>query len=547
MGSVMHRNEPLREAGVPSARRVSDRMRHSFVSGPQLHESTLTPAAIVGFSDSAWPAEPGWRFAAVGTASILVGNTAIAERTMSHQTVLVIDDERDIRELLTITLGRMDLQVDAVGTVSEARRALSERSYDLCFTDMRLPDGTGHEILEYISANHPETPAAMITAYGNVDAAVNALKAGAFDFVSKPVDIQMLRQLVRTALRLAEERRSGKAAAKAGNAGERLVGDSPAMQQVRATIAKLARNQAPVYIAGESGVGKELVARLIHEQGPRASGPFIPVNCGAIPSELMESEFFGHKRGSFTGAHTDKEGLFQAAHGGTLFLDEVAELPLHMQVKLLRAIQEKAVRPIGAREEVPVDVRILSATHKNLAALVEQGQFRQDLFYRINVIELRVPPLRERRGDVPLLANHILLGLARKDGGRPSQLSPEAQRALESYDFPGNVRELENILERATAMCDGERIDAADLMLPQRQPRAEGVPPAAGHPAAPAAAPSPASATADGGLDDYISNLERSAIMKALEESRYNKTAAAKKLGITFRALRYKLKKLGID
>ncbi|MBD8872235.1 sigma-54 dependent transcriptional regulator [Rhodanobacter sp. DHB23] len=469
---------------------------------------------------------------------------------MSQQSVLVIDDERDIRELLTITLGRMDLQVDAVGTVTEARRALGERSYDLCFTDMRLPDGTGHEIVEHISANHPDMPVAMITAYGNVDAAVNALKAGAFDFVSKPVDIQMLRQLVRTALRLAEEKRSGKSAAKAGGAGDRLVGDSPAMQQVRSTIVKLARNQAPVYIAGESGVGKELVARLIHEQGPRAVGPFIPVNCGAIPSELMESEFFGHRKGSFTGAHTDKEGLFQAAHGGTLFLDEVAELPLHMQVKLLRAIQEKAVRPIGAREEVPVDVRILSATHKNLAALVEQGQFRQDLFYRINVIELRVPPLRERRGDVPLLANHILQGLARKDGGAPRRLLAEAQQALESYDFPGNVRELENILERATAMCDGDHIAADDLMLPQRQPRQESAPahlPPGNGTAAPATAPPASPAAAAGGLDDYISNLERGAIMKALEESRYNKTAAAKKLGITFRALRYKLKKLGID
>ncbi|HKR75314.1 MAG TPA: sigma-54 dependent transcriptional regulator [Rhodanobacter sp.] len=466
---------------------------------------------------------------------------------MSQQTVLVIDDERDIRELLTITLGRMDLQVDAVGTVAEARRALADKTYDLCFTDMRLPDGTGHEIVEHIAANHPDMPVAMITAYGNVDAAVNALKAGAFDFVSKPVDIQMLRQLVRTALRLAEEKRSGKSAAKAGGAGERLVGDSSAMQLVRSTIAKLARNQAPVYIAGESGVGKELVARLIHEQGPRAPGPFVPVNCGAIPSELMESEFFGHRKGSFTGAGADKEGLFQAAHGGTLFLDEVAELPLHMQVKLLRAIQEKAVRPIGAREEVPVDVRILSATHKNLAALVEQGQFRQDLFYRINVIELRVPPLRERRGDVPLLASHILQGLARKDGSAPRQLLPEARQALESYDFPGNVRELENILERATAMCDGEYIDASDLMLPQRAPRTEAAPVTSGqHNPAPAT-PSPSSATGDGGLDDYISNLERGAIMKALEESRYNKTAAAKKLGITFRALRYKLKKLGID
>jgi two-component system, NtrC family, response regulator PilR len=466
---------------------------------------------------------------------------------MTSQTVLVIDDERDIRELLTITLGRMDLQVDAVGTVADARRALAERSYDLCFTDMRLPDGSGQEIIELIASTCPDTPVAMITAYGNVDAAVNALKAGAFDFVSKPVDIQMLRGLVRTALRLAEEKRNGGATAKTGDSGERLIGDSPAMQQVRATIGKLARNQAPVYIAGESGVGKELVARLIHEQGPRASGPFVPVNCGAIPSELMESEFFGHRKGSFTGAGADKEGVFQVAQGGTLFLDEVAELPLHMQVKLLRAIQEKAVRPIGGRDEIPVDVRILSATHKNLGQLVEQGQFRQDLFYRINVIELRVPPLRERRGDVPQLAAFILQSLASKSGDGIGQLLPAARQALEAYEFPGNVRELENILERAMAMCDGASIDATDLMLPQRSPRQS-------HDAAPngehpqnTGAPPAAAADANGGLDDYISNLERTAIVKALEESRYNKTAAARKLGITFRALRYKLKKLGID
>jgi two-component system response regulator PilR (NtrC family) len=381
----------------------------------------------------------------------------------------------------------------------------------------------------------------MITAYGNVDAAVNALKAGAFDFVSKPVDIQMLRGLVRSALRLAEERRNDGAATRPDSSSNRLIGDSSAMEQVRTTIAKLARNQAPVYIAGESGVGKELVARLIHEQGPRAGGPFVPVNCGAIPSELMESEFFGHRKGSFTGASVDKEGLFQAAQGGTLFLDEVAELPLHMQVKLLRAIQEKAVRPIGGHDEIPVDVRILSATHKNLGELVEQGQFRQDLFYRINVIELRVPPLRERRSDVPQLATFILAALAAESGDSVGQLSPGAQEALAAYDFPGNVRELENILERAMAMCEGVNIDAADLMLPQRS----------GHVGADATATHGAGATrsttADGGLDDYISNLERTAIVKALEESRYNKTAAARKLGITFRALRYKLKKLGID
>ncbi|SKB33489.1 sigma-54 dependent transcriptional regulator [Luteibacter sp. 22Crub2.1] len=468
---------------------------------------------------------------------------------MSKQSVLVIDDERDIRELLTITLGRMELDVDAVGSVTEARNALASRRYDLCFTDMRLPDGSGQEIIELIAASHPDMPVAMITAYGNVDAAVNALKAGAFDFVSKPVDIHLLRRLVRTALRLSEERKS-EAGARGVPGADRLIGDSPVMVEVRGKIAKLARNQAPVYIGGESGVGKELVARLIHELGPRAAGAFVPVNCGAIPSELMESEFFGHRKGSFTGAHADKEGLFQAAQGGTLFLDEVAELPLHMQVKLLRAIQEKAVRPIGGRDEIPVDVRILSATHKNLAGLVEQGLFRQDLFYRINVIELRVPPLRERRGDVPKLAEFVLKQLAvESGGGAPGRLQPDALAALEAYQFPGNVRELENILERAMAMCEGDIIEADDLMLPQRvavQTTATPDPGGATNVAAAAVAPR-ASSGADGSLEDFISNIERDTIIKALEESRYNKTATAKKLGITFRALRYKLKKLGID
>ncbi|WP_036137563.1 sigma-54-dependent transcriptional regulator [Luteibacter sp. 9135] len=467
---------------------------------------------------------------------------------MSKQSILVIDDERDIRELLTITLGRMELDVDAVGSVTEARSALASRRYDLCFTDMRLPDGSGQEIIELIAANHPDMPVAMITAYGNVDAAVTALKAGAFDFVSKPVDIHLLRRLVRTALRLSEERRT-ESGAKGAPGADRLIGDSPVMTEVRGKIVKLARNQAPVYIGGESGVGKELVARLIHELGPRAAGSFVPVNCGAIPSELMESEFFGHRKGSFTGAHADKEGLFQAAQGGTLFLDEVAELPLHMQVKLLRAIQEKAVRPIGGRDEIPVDVRILSATHKNLALLVEQGLFRQDLFYRINVIELRVPPLRERRGDVPKLAEFVLRQLAvESGGGAPGRLQPEALAALEAYQFPGNVRELENILERAMAMCEGDAIEAEDLMLPQRTaaPSPSGADVALG-----GVVPPPASGLsaggADGSLEDFISNIERDTIIKALEESRYNKTATAKKLGITFRALRYKLKKLGID
>ncbi len=459
---------------------------------------------------------------------------------MAKQNVLVIDDERDIRELLSITLGRMDLNVDAAANVSEAKRMLAEQHYDLCFTDMRLPDGTGQEIIELIARQYPDTPVAMITAYGNVEAAVDALKAGAFDFVSKPVDINMLRRLVQTALKLAEEKQSGGTPAQG-----RLIGDSPAIAEVRARIEKLARSQAPVYISGESGVGKELVARLIHEQGPRAQGPFVPVNCGAIPSELTESEFFGHKKGSFTGAHADKDGLFQAANGGTLFLDEVAELPLHMQVKLLRVIQEKVVRPIGGRGEIAVDVRILSATHKDLARLTQTGQFRQDLFYRINVIELRVPPLRERRNDVPKLAVRILDRLAEQSGIAPPRLKPEALQALTEYDFPGNVRELENILERAVALCEHEVIEVSDLML---------------RPSSSSSVSRPRDeeeeyeddeedfAPGEGvGLDDYISNVEREAILKALKETRYNKTAAARKLGITFRALRYKLKKLAID
>ena len=455
---------------------------------------------------------------------------------MSKPTVLVVDDERDIRELLTITLGRMGLIVETASSVTEAKQRLSETRYALCFTDMRMPDGSGQEIIELIATKYAETPVAMITAYGNVDAAVNALKAGAFDFVSKPVDINMLRRLVQTAMRLAEERKADPPSAGAA----KMLGDSPAIQELRGTIAKLARSQAPVYISGESGVGKELVARLIHEQGPRAVGPFVPVNCGAIPSELMESEFFGHKKGSFTGAQADKDGLFQTAQGGTLFLDEVAELPIHMQVKLLRVIQEKAVRPIGGRAEVPVDVRILSATHKNLAKLVEANQFRQDLFYRINVIELRVPPLRERREDVPKLAGRVLERLAGDNGQATAKLTPEALAALLTYAFPGNVRELENVLERAVALCENNTIKPEDLRLTAAQA-------AASAPAVEDEEDDEGDASGDGGLDSYISNLEREAIMKALQETRYNKTAAAKKLGITFRALRYKLKKLGID
>jgi two-component system response regulator PilR (NtrC family) len=476
---------------------------------------------------------------------------------MSKHYALVIDDERDIRELLTLTLGRMDLIVETAATVAEARQRLADRRYALCFTDMRLPDGSGQEIIALVAAQYPETPIAMITAYGNVDAAVDALKAGAFDFVSKPVDISVLRRLVQTALKLSEEKR-----AEQSTSGNKLIGDSAPMNELRATIAKVARSQAPVYIAGESGTGKELVARLIHELGPRSGAPFVPVNCGAIPSELMESEFFGHKRGSFTGAQADKDGLFHAAQGGTLFLDEVAELPMHMQVKLLRVIQEKAVRPIGARAEVGVDVRILSATHKNLARLVELGSFRQDLFYRINVIELKVPPLRDRREDIPKLAGRVLERLAKDGGGAPARLEPEALRSLLAYDFPGNVRELENVLERAVALCENNSIGASDLRLVAGERSAaayaeswsntptptSGAATEAGRgpaPSFPAEPPEDEGFPSD--LAAAVAETERAAIMKALEATRWNRTAAAKQLGLTLRQLRYRLEKLGIE
>jgi two-component system response regulator PilR (NtrC family) len=450
---------------------------------------------------------------------------------MTAYKALVVDDESDIRELLAITLGRMGVDSDTAETLSEARERLAAHAYDLCLTDMRLPDGDGLTLVAYIQQQHPDLPVAMITAYGSVDLAVQALKAGAFDFISKPVDLQVLRNLVKAALRLAttktfpqRERRTR----------DELIGESSAMQTIRSTIEKLARSQAPVYIGGESGTGKELVARLIHERGPRADQAFIPVNCGAIPSELMESEFFGHKKGSFTGAVADKNGLFQAAEGGTLFLDEVAELPMHMQVKLLRAIQEKAIRPVGAQREIPVDVRILSATHKDLSRLVQDGDFRQDLYYRLNVIELRVPPLRERPTDIPLLAGHLLQRLSSEHGTK-IELGEDAMQALLHYPFPGNVRELENILERAMTMCEGVVVHAADLHLPDHGDKEISLDKPA--------VPDPGSIP----LETYLDEVERDVITKTLERTRHNKTKAAELLGITFRALRYRLKKLGMD
>jgi len=457
------------------------------------------------------------------------------------KTALIVDDERDIRELLVLTLGRMGLRISTAANLAEARELLANNPYDLCLTDMRLPDGNGIELVSEIARQYSHTPVAMITAFGSMDLAVEALKAGAFDFVSKPVDIGVLRGLVKHALELNNRDRPAPPPEQAS----RLLGASNAMESLRATIGKVARSQAPVYIVGESGVGKELVARTIHEQGARAAGPFVPVNCGAIPAELMESEFFGHKKGSFTGAHANKPGLFQAAHGGTLFLDEVAELPLHMQVKLLRAIQEKTVRPVGASSESMVDVRILSATHKDLGDLVTDGRFRHDLYYRINVIELRVPPLRERGDDLPQLAAAIVARLAHSHGRPIPLLTQSALDALHHYSFPGNVRELENILERALALAENDQISATDLRLP-----AHGSHRLAAPPASEVTAPNesildidPASAA----LPSYIEQLERAAIQKALEDNRWNKTKTAAHLGITFRALRYKLKKWGME
>ena len=431
--------------------------------------------------------------------------------------VLVVDDEPDIRELLELTLVRMGLDVETVGSIAEAKERLKSERFDLCLTDMRLGDGEGLELVRHITAQASDVPVAVITAYGSAENAVAALKAGAFDYVSKPVGLDQLRALVRSALSLPER---GAAPPK----DKRLLGESAPLVEVRAMIAKLARTQAPVYISGESGTGKELAARLIHENGARREKAFVPVNCGAIPENLMESEFFGYKKGAFTGAAEDREGFFQAASGGTLFLDEVADLPLPMQVKLLRAIQEKRVRKVGATQEDPVDVRIICATHQNLAQLVAAGKFRQDLFYRINVIQLAMPPLRECREDIPLIAGAVLERL-----GGQAHLTPEGVAELQRHDFPGNIRELENILERALALSGSEEITAEDLRL-----------------SAPEAAGETPSPTPAGALPDYLDNIERRAILDALGKTGFNRTAAAKLLGITFRQLRYRMQRLGI-
>ena len=442
---------------------------------------------------------------------------------------LVVDDETDIRELLVLTLERMDIRADSASNLTEARHLLEQGQYGLCLTDMRLPDGSGLDLVKHIAQDYPGLPVAVITAYGSAENAVSALKAGAFDYLTKPISLKQLRPLVQSALKLASVEEENTASGTLN-----MIGNSAAIKQVRSMIEKLSRSQAPVYISGESGSGKELAARLIHQHGSRRDGPFIAINCGAIPENLMESEFFGHKKGAFTGATHDKEGMFHAAKGGTLFLDEVADLPLAMQVKLLRAIQEKKVRMVGGTQEESVDVRIISATHKNLSILMERGEFRQDLYYRLNVIELKLPALRDMQQDIPLLVDSLLAKQCHEESRAVPALSPAASQMLARHSFPGNVRELENVLERALALCDGNTITADDLLLDQ-DPAMQ--------------VPTTNTSPADEGLPlpDYLEQLEKKAIINALEKTQHNKTAAAKLLGVSFRTFRYRLSKLGLS
>lgn len=443
--------------------------------------------------------------------------------------VLVIDDEPDIRELLEITLGRMGLNTVSAANCKQAREYLAKQEFDLCLTDLKLPDGSGIDLVNAIQQLNYPLPVAVFTAHGNTDAAITAMKAGAYDFISKPVNLEQLRQLINNAV-------SSKSQISPKGTTNQLafVGESQEVVKLKQQIKKLARSQAPIYISGESGSGKELVARAIHYQGPRGEGPFIAVNCGAIPTELVESEFFGHTKGSFTGAHQDKLGLFQAANGGTLFLDEVADLPLDMQVKLLRALQEKAVRPVGGQDEIRIDVRILSATHKNLQIEIDKQRFRSDLFYRINVIEVSVPPLRQRYQDIPILCDYFLEKIAAESNSDKAVISAKALKRLQTYNFPGNVRELENILERAFTLCEDNLINELDLSINEQ--------------AVKSISTTNAKHNLNGqSLDDYLMEIEKDILLNALELSRWNKTAAADSLGISFRSFRYRLKKLSLD
>jgi len=441
---------------------------------------------------------------------------------MTRQRVLIVDDEPDIRELLEITLSRMGLETRSAENYASATGMLHEEVFDLCLTDMKLPDGDGISLVEFIQAQFPNIPTAVITAHGSIDLAIKAMKSGAFDFVSKPVSLDTLRNLIDKALTLPS---SSQQVVSSSESAYQIIGETPVVVELRRSISKFARSQAPVFIEGQSGTGKELVARQIHLQGSREQSPFIAVNCGAIPAELMESEFFGHLKGSFTGASSDNPGLFRAAHGGTLFLDEIADLPLSMQVKLLRVIQEKTVRAVGSQAEEPVDVRIISASHKNLDTMVKEGIFRQDLYYRINVIGVRVPPLRERADDITALIDYII----KKQNLEPStqaSLSAGALKALKQYSFPGNIRELENILERATALCEDNQIRTDDLQLPTIESM---------------------SPESHASLGNMTQNIERDQITRALEQNRWNQSAAARSLGITLRQLRYRIEKMELN
>jgi len=458
--------------------------------------------------------------------------------------VLVVDDEADLRELLELTLLKMGLDVDSAATLAEARALLAGMEYQLVLTDMRLPDGLGLELVREIAATCKNTPVAVVTAFGSADNAVVALKAGAFDYISKPVALDQLRLMVQSALRLNAEPATGQTPAEAPTAS-RLRGESAVIQALRAQIARLARSMAPIAINGESGSGKELAAREIHAQSSRAGKPFIAVNCGAIPEALMEAEFFGYRKGAFTGAADEREGFFQAANGGTLMLDEVADLPLAMQVKLLRAIQERRVRKIGATAEEPVDVRIISATHKNLAQCVEQGSFRQDLFYRLNVIELSLPPLRERLDDLGVLTDAILARFGTFE--HKVVLGAGVLEALRGYSFPGNVRELENILERALAFADDGVIEVGDLSLKGARMAEAPAPLAVPSPGAPAAAAPSQHDALPASLPEYLIQVERDIILRALAQTQFNRTQAAQLLGISFRQLRYQMQKLNIQ
>ncbi len=446
--------------------------------------------------------------------------------------ILLVDDEPDILELLSLTLQRMDLESETAVSVKDAIAKLNDKHFNLCLTDLRLPDGNGLEIVNFIQKSMPELPVAVISAHGNMQAAIDAMKAGAFDFVSKPVDLKQLRALIESALALDTN------TDRKNSNGPRLLGQSDSIRTIREQIRKLSRNMAPVYIHGESGTGKELVARLIHHNSPRREKPFIAVNSSAIPSELMESEFFGHRKGSFTGAVSDHPGLFQSAEGGTLFLDEIADLPLSMQAKLLRAIQERAIRPVGGHEEVAFDCRILSATHQDLSALVKIGKFREDLYYRLNVIELDVPPLRKRKDDIEELVEHILQIIADRNNIPVPTISPDSYNKLLTYPFPGNIRELENILERAVALGDGNTIGTEDLNFPATDsPQQDKTSAAAAE-----IKPMP-----DESLDDFLLRIEKDVVQKALEKHKFNKTRTAESLGISFRSFRYKLKKLSLE